>query len=571
MKKATLLAVLVITLLISGCLKLNNNKGKLIVNFNQLKAIPDSQATTGIIRIDKNGRVLQKTFDFPISQVTFDSIEEGLWNISVQILDQNNHILYTAFEQVKVIANQTNYCSLNLSLNTADLVLNVNVQSDQPDSISVDLCCGAENINEKKPVENRTAVFSFNSLKSAVWDMKITLFSEQNVIMTVPQTGSYGLELQPGRTNIFNVTIDRFGNLSVEVLIEHLDVVRNATLTNLQDGIKIEWDPVEGADSYDLYRKEGFLWLKLNSTPLEQCNFTDSNVIECETYYYVINAKSSSGLQSGFCQPFSITRDTNRVFVGAGSKLYSLKRTDSGFEIVKTVSLAQSPFHVHTKGNLLYAATNSGVVEFDSTTFEILRSKSVFIMSPADFTEDYLFLIGANKVYRLNLSSFEYDQYSIQYVNFLSVDDYLCTVAQNQVQVRDLNGNIITQTAGSYAFTEDDKIFVYNNGNLEYYTINNSNLNYRGSVPISGTPKAVDVYQQYIYVAVDDGFYVIDLNTMTGQKTNLNLTKNLMVCKNQLFVVHDKYLKVYDITDPAVPVQRCSYGFENSVLALFVD
>lgn len=576
-KVAFLVIIVVIVFLNSGCLKLeNSNKGKLIVSFSQLKAIPSSQPKKGVISISKNQRVLQRNFDFPASQIVFDSIEEGVWNVYVQILDESGYVLYKTTEQVKVIANQINYCSLILSLNTADLVLNVNVESDQPDSVLIDLFCDDEHLNDQKPLENRTATFTFSNIKSAVWDMKLTLLSGQDIIMIVPEIGSYGLELQPGRTNIFDVTIDRFGNLSVEVFVPNLGVVNNATLTNLEEGIKIEWDPVEGADSYDLYRKEKDLWLKLNSTSLEQTNFIDTNVLEGETYYYVINAKSLTGLQSGFSEIFSKTRDTNRIFVGTFSKeIYRLKRTDSGFETVKYKSLTGIPFHLHTKGNSLYVVTSNIVMELDPNTLETVRTKSfTFISSPADFTENYLFLIGANRIYRLNLTTFGYDEYPLQGVNFLSSDRYLCTVTSaGQIQIRDPEdpNNIIAQATGSYVFTKEDKVFIYKNNNLEYYTIESNNLIYKDSIPISETPMALDVYQQYAYLAVDNGFYVINLSNMNGQKISLELSKNLMVYENELFVLHDKFLKIFDISNPTTPVLKYSYTFTNSGWSIFVD
>lgn len=580
MNRLTFLAVIaIVAFLCWGCLKLeSNNKGRLIVKFSQLKTIPNSQPSKGIVSITKNGRTLQKSFDLSTSQIVFDSIEEGVWNIYAQISDQSNHVLYKVSEQIKVVANQTNYCSLTFSLNSADLLLNVSVESDQVDSILLDLSCDGKNLNDQKILQDRKATFVFSDMKSAIWDMKLTLFSGQTSIMTVPETGAYGLELQPGRTNIFNVLIDRFGNLSVEFLLPSLATVSNATLTNLEEGIKIEWDPVEGANSYDLYRKEGDLWLKLNSISLEQCNFIDTVAVEGETYYYVINAKSSSGLQSGFSETFSIKRDTKRIFLGTydDKKIYRLKETISGFEIVKNVSLIDSPFHIHTKSNFLYVVTSNSVLELDSTNFSTIRTKSSFvIVPPADFTQDYLFLIGANKMYRLNLATFACDEYSIQGLSFLSADDYICTVkTSKQVDLRDPNDPtvVIAQTTGDYAFTKEDKLFTYENNNLKIYTLISNTLNMNGLIPMTETPKSVDIYQHYAYVAVDDGFYVIDLVDSSWQKIgSLNLTRNLMIHENQLYLIHDKNLKVYDLVNPLSPTLKYSTSLTYKCWALFID
>ncbi|HEY8542553.1 MAG TPA: hypothetical protein VIL29_09220, partial [Pseudothermotoga sp.] len=172
------------------------------------------------------------------------------------------------------------------------------------------------------------------------------------------------------------------------------------------------------------------------------------------------------------------------------------------------------------------------------------------------------------------LTTFGYDEYSLQGVNFLSSDNYLCTVTSTeQIQIRDPENpnNIIAQTTGLYAFTKEDKVFIYKNSNLEYYTIESNSLVYKGSISISETPMALDVYQQYAYLAVDNGFYVINLSNMSGQKTSLALSRNLMVYENELFVIHDKFLKVFDISSPTSPVLKYSYTFTNNGWAIFVD
>lgn len=581
MKRWILLMVLIIVVLLTpSCLKLNNtSKGKLLVSFTSLKAIPSSQVVRGTVEIKRNGRTLQKTFDLPVSQIEFNSIEEGLWNINVQLQDQDYHVIYVGSEQARVIADQTTYCSVTLSLNTADLLINVFVESDQPDTISVSLSCDGDIHTDQKSLQNGKAFFSFNDLRSAVWDMRLTLFDGQDEIMIVPETGAYGLELQPGRTNSFDVTVDKFGNLSVQVSVLGIDTVQNATLTNLEEGIQILWDPVKDASSYDLYRKEKDLWFKLNAVPIEGSSFLDTDVVEGEMYYYVINAKSSSGLQSGFSDPFMITRDTKRIFIGTyqDKTLYRMKMTSSGLEVAKQASLSGYPIHLHTKGNYLYAVANSSVIEFDSTDLQTIRSKSIgFVIEPCDFSGDYLFLLGANKIIRIDLRTLELNEYVISSVNFLSADRYLCTVADSRVQLRDVEnpGNIIAETSGTYGFTEGDRLFVYDGNNLKVYSIDSNGLTYQNSLSLLETPKTVCIHQsgEYAYVAVDDGFYSINLSNMQNNKTgSLNLTKGLLVHENELFLIHDKYLKVYDLTNPMSPTLVFSHSFDSKIWVIFVD
>ncbi|MFN3284428.1 MAG: hypothetical protein ACK40Q_09380, partial [Pseudothermotoga sp.] len=131
---------------------------------------------------------------------------------------------------------------------------------------------------------------------------------------------------------------------------------------------------------------------------------------------------------------------------------------------------------------------------------------------------------------------------------------------------------VIAQTSGDYAFTKQDRLFVYENGNMRIYTLTSGILRNDGSISINQTPKSVDVYQDYAYVAVDDGFYVIDLRNFSGQKVgSLNLTWHLMIHQDQLYLIHDRYLKVYDLQNPLSPTLRRSEFFTNKCWALFVD
>ncbi len=579
-KSFKVIAVLLAIFSIWGCLKLPDNKGRLVVNLHQLKSIPNTQVVAGTISIQRTGRVLQKSFSCPVSEIVFEGIEEGLWLVSVQLMDDKGYVIYIGSQSVVVEANKNNYCDLILELNSADLLLNVTVQSDNVDSLLIDLICGDITHSEQKNLQDNAAIFNFNDLKSAVWDVKFTLFSQQATVLTVPQSGFYGLELQPGRTNSFNVTIDRFGNLNVEVSLSVLNPVSDATLTNLEEGIKIHWQPVEGAVAYDLYRKSGDFWLKLNSESLTQCTFTDTDVVEGETYDYVINAKSTDGLHSGFSKIFSIRRDTKRIFVGIDAKkLYRLRATSTGFEVVKQTTFLDDPGSLITIGDELYVSARNylKMTKLDSTDFDVISTmNSNTFVARADFNNEYLFAVNSNALYRVKLSDFQIEQFDASGLNSVSADELLCTNTSTVVQLREVENPavVIAELPGSIGYTVKDLLFVYSNQTMSFYRYTGT-LTHLGSVTLPDDPKCVslDSEGKYAYVGTFSGFSVIDLQTMTKADFSMSLLRALMVFDKELFVTAGKTLYLYDLTNPISPALKVSYSFsENcSESMLFID
>ena len=60
-----------------------------------------------------------------------------------------------------------------------------------------------------------------------------------------------------------------------------------ASATNEIDGVKVTWDAVDGATSYQVYRKDDNTgkWSKLGE-PLAATSYTDTTVESGETYAY---------------------------------------------------------------------------------------------------------------------------------------------------------------------------------------------------------------------------------------------------------------------------------------------
>lgn len=66
-------------------------------------------------------------------------------------------------------------------------------------------------------------------------------------------------------------------------------------------GVQLNWNPVTGAVSYNPYRgtAAGGPYAKNTSVPVAGTSYLDPSVVSGNTYYYVVRALNSTGLESG--------------------------------------------------------------------------------------------------------------------------------------------------------------------------------------------------------------------------------------------------------------------------------
>ncbi len=75
------------------------------------------------------------------------------------------------------------------------------------------------------------------------------------------------------------------------------------SVTNEGDGsLSLAWNSVPGAVAYNLYRSpvSGGGWIRVNSAPLTQMNFSDAGLRNTQLFYYVVTALDSAGNESAF-------------------------------------------------------------------------------------------------------------------------------------------------------------------------------------------------------------------------------------------------------------------------------
>ncbi|MDK2883998.1 hypothetical protein [Pseudothermotoga sp.] len=566
-------------LLLCGCLKLDSSKGSLVVKILSEKVIPDSTAVQGLIILQNDSRTIQQFFNFPgQSEIGFEGLETGFWNIEVNLLDSHGYALYSAHKQVTVVAGQTTSTSISLELNKADLELVISVNSDQIDRINIELSCNEEKIEEQSTVINNAAFFNFSGLLSAVWNLRIELYSLDNLIMVCPSSGAYGLELQPGRTNVFQIEIDNFGSVTIEILSNDLEAVSNATAVNLDEGISIQWEAVYGADYYDIYRKEGNLWVKMNTDDLSETNFVDTYVEEGEEYSYVINARSIDGKHSGFSQPFTIVRDIRRVFVFSNEKIYVFHWNEDRLDNFQEIQVSETLLDIGAENRYLITVGHypCTFTRYNGTTFS-KECQNIFQAYPlsASFNGDYFYTVAGNYLLKLSSKTLDYQQFPFPGVARISVDDFLCAADNTgMVSIYALSdfSNYLDRVNGSFAFTMGGSVYVFSQGQINIYHVDGQDVTLNKQIAFSRDPLNMRVYNNYIYAGTDNGVYIVNIDD-GSQNTIASglLIRDLEIFDKKLYIVENNELLVYDLINPSMPVFITSTIFPVNCFGVSVD
>jgi glycosidase len=124
------------------------------------------------------------------------------------------------------------------------------------------------------------------------------------VLYTLYGVGSGG----PGKVTVTNgQLVGTIGPNSAWVLMTGLvDLKPTAAPTGLtvtnegNQQISLSWNSVAGATSYNIYRSpvSGGGWIKVNTAPINATSFTDTNLQNARTYFYVVRAVDNAGNES---------------------------------------------------------------------------------------------------------------------------------------------------------------------------------------------------------------------------------------------------------------------------------
>ncbi|MCK4665478.1 lamin tail domain-containing protein [Candidatus Dependentiae bacterium] len=126
----------------------------------------------------------------------------------------------------------------------------------------------------------------------------------------------FDLTNRPPATNYINVWFDvtyslaKSGNVfeRVGVTIEipkSSPVPHNITAKSVDDGVKLDWDAVDGSDGYNVYKLINDTWTKINGNLITDTSYLDKNVTAGVEYSYKITS-IASGIESGYSETVKV-------------------------------------------------------------------------------------------------------------------------------------------------------------------------------------------------------------------------------------------------------------------------
>lgn len=589
LRKLLVALSLLLVLFTVSCVRPQYQTGSLTVKIVTTKLIPSAEPVVGVVTLRKGERTLFQSFDCSSqSSVTFQSIEQGTWNVYVELKDSEGYTIYTGETQAEVIAKAQNTVSVTVTLNSADLKVEVTVASSEASSVKFEAFLTGEAISDLKDLQDGNVVFEFSKLSSAVWNARLTLYDRFGKEMLVwPESGLVGLELQPGRTNTYHITVDLFGDVTVNIEIENASTVSSATFVNVEEGISISWDPVEGASLYEIYKKEQDYWIKIYEGTAT--SYVDEDVVENVEYCYVFNVVNVNGRHSGFSNPFRILRDTRRVFVGLsdGTVVRLKLEVDptAQFTPVASKVVTQSANDIkllYTLNNDLYVLMSNKLLRLNVDSLELLSQYQTWIFSEGTsiFKDSYFFQLGGSELRKYQLPSFSFQSVQID-GTYLAVDRFVLALKYlTDVHLIDFDNLQILSTnampSAVKVFTHGNFAFVLTcptSYQLEMYSINNNNLELVRTYTVDGNITCFDATDQVFFVGIyNKGLYIGRIDDGTLVKLTSDSPVAIKVVQNMLYVLFKDRLELYSFDSMGLTVTSItSYNFGQDATALFVD
>ncbi len=108
---------------------------------------------------------------------------------------------------------------------------------------------------------------------------------------------------------------------------------------NYDNGISLSWDACEGADKYNVYRKDGDNWCLVGVTDTPR--FYDSDIQDDKSYTYTVKAKNSKGVLSAYdetveCRAYTAPLNVSAESTGDGIKVtWAKKKTATGYVVYR--------------------------------------------------------------------------------------------------------------------------------------------------------------------------------------------------------------------------------------------
>lgn len=584
--KACFLLIFCLILAVTSCtFSLREETGTLVVKISMPKAIPEVGPSHGVIILSKGSRIISRTFEFPSqSDISFQSIEKGVWSVSVTLKDDQDHVLYVGQTQVEVLPNVENTVNVPMLLNTAGLQINISVVSTEVARVKLELSYSNDIRIEERNFQNGIATFQFENLSSAVWNAKFTLYDQMGRQMLVwPEKGFFGIELQPGRLNKYSFTVNHFGNIKVIIEADFIKTVSSATLTNVEEGILISWEPVEGASLYQIYKGEEDHWIRIFEGT--ETFYLDRDVVENAEYNYVFNVVSFEGKHSGFSKMFTVVRDIPRIFVALQDGNV-IRCGLNGSRVEQKVSnyVSRDIKAVRAVENDLFVVTNNSVVRLSTEDLKITSSQRhdlLLFSSNFDLNDRYLAQIASNVVRRVNLYNLA-DATSTQMSGtYISLDRHLLVLSGTTVRILNPETLQLIDTknidGAQRIFARGGLVFVscYRNNNylVEIHGCDQNGLNPIRSIIVQNDVRLVDASGDLFCLGIfGKGVYLGRTDSNQLSQVSSNLPVAMKIVGQNLYILYSNRLEVHSVNLSSLTTTLVAFcTFNQNCLALFAD
>lgn len=244
--------------------------------------------------------------------VAFDEVEVGKWDVKVTARNEQFAIMEG---EETVYINHDALTTVNITLEPAlaEVEVHVQIPDDKIQTGEVILVNPTgDNLSQDVEIVGLSGIASFQGIAPREWSMNVYLYDgdRQQVLK-----GEDSVCIYPGRLN--QVSVQFVGEIVIEVGWE-LPPSRPENIQALYDGsnVTIDWDPVEGAEEYVIFRSNSADGNRVlvTPTPVFDISFVDIDAQPDSSYVYWVQGIGRKGVYSSLSEPSNIVHTSAQYY-----------------------------------------------------------------------------------------------------------------------------------------------------------------------------------------------------------------------------------------------------------------
>lgn len=316
----SILVVLSAMFVLSGCAvplgRLPQKTGSLILQAALPASVAESDPELELI-LKQNTRV--RRFPVPyadgIASIEVDQLYEGMWDVTLQLVDAEGDVIYIAQAAVPVFADRANTAELRLVPAPGVLEVFIDLTSLQEESSvrSARVTVASGGYSSATRQGNETLLRIERTMEPQTYDIRVSLYGEQanesHVVYHSPWTP---VTIRPGKRTTVHWSV-RSGDLSViGTILPALEAPAGFAAAYPGDGtVLFTWEPVAHADGYRLYeRRAPFDQFRIVANiPGDATSWVldASGLAAPDERLYALAAFNDDGFESARTEPVTVT------------------------------------------------------------------------------------------------------------------------------------------------------------------------------------------------------------------------------------------------------------------------